>query len=54
MKAAGSARMRKMQKACGSKCIVFSVSVIFHALVTLNFKYGKLLHICACRVLSCR
>ena len=44
MKAAGRARMQKMQKVCRSKRMVFSFSVLFHALVTSNFKYGKLLH----------
>ena len=42
-KATGCARMWKVH-VCHSKCMVFSVSVLSHALVTLNFKYGKLLH----------
>ena len=44
--AAGHARMRKMQKVCSSKCMVFSVSLLSHASVTPNFKHRKLLHVC--------
>ena len=38
MKAAGRVRMRKMQKVCGSKCMVFSVSVLSHASVTSKMR----------------
>ena len=44
MKAAGRARMRETCKVYGTKCMVFSVSVLSHASVILNFMYGKLLH----------
>ena len=45
-KAAGRARMRKLQKVHGSKCtcMVFSVSVLSHASVTPDFMHDKLLH----------
>ena len=33
----------KIGKVCGSKCTAFSVSVLSHASVTMNFKYGQLL-----------
>ena len=46
MKAAGHAKVQKMRKVYGSKCMAFSVSILFHASVTLNFKYGRLLHVC--------
>ena len=47
-KDAGCARMWKKQKVHGSKCtcMVFSVSVLSHALVAPNFMYGKLFHVC--------
>ena len=38
MKAAGHARMQKVQKVCHLKCMVFSVSVLSHTSATLNFK----------------
>ena len=34
MKAARRVRMRKMRKVCGSKCMVFFVSVLSHASMT--------------------
>ena len=49
-KAAGRARMWRVRKVhlhvCGSKCMAFPVSVLSHASMTPNFKYGKLLHVC--------
>ena len=42
--AAGHARMWKMWLVSPSKCMVFFVSVLSHALVMPYFKQGKLLH----------
>ena len=36
----------KNAKGMRLKSMLFSVSVLFHSLVTSNFKYGKLLHAC--------
>ena len=36
--------MWKMRQVCHSKCMTFSVSVLSHASVIPNFKYGKFLH----------
>ena len=47
-KAAGHARVQKTRKVhiCGSKCMVFSVSVLSQGFGDAEiFKYGKLLHV---------